>query len=1211
MATPNRIVWSWDVHSIMGSTERYVDRSPDGTLWFFEFIIPYGNAHLWYSKDQGTTWSYGGDPVTPYSPLITTVWARGFHIDAEGYAHYVMRSGNSTINYYRGTPINGTKSFTWKWISFDPSPDALQPDSGSDLVAFRVGSGWKVFLLYTSTRVISGTVTNTQRLAEITINSSGGISLTNVTTVRTETGYGTPFGCLAFQHTGDGKTATATPHVYVISGVTTPDTTHPRQDPLRLYKHTYSSGAWTIAAPVTLDASTDLTSRTMRAIYDGQRIMVAYGTRDRTVGTSSAAIKMLEWVESSGTITQRNPAAYGGGYPLGCTASVELSSGDVHVTAYGATVDDPVYARWSRAAGTWTSWTSVASMNAAGQEGKINMPLYVTQSAVDLVYLDAVTYNGGSNGNQSPWIVQYLKLAIVNQAPSAPVLLAPSPSAVVDLATNGYTFKWRFVDPDPGDFQSAWAMRRKIGAGAYSYFNASSQTWGASIVWNSGADQSVSFAAAQWTNGNTYQWSVNTQDSSGAASGFATDNTVVASVAPTVAVNYPSGSYISDSSPVVGWTFTGTGTQQRTFQLKVFSLAQYNAGGFDPATSTAVYDSGEVATAIARTQRVGTALSNGTSYRAYMRVSDTNSIYSTWAYTEFLLMLTAAPAPLIEAQVGTDYNSGVRNVSLTVQGVSNMLSASQSYQHSDIADQTSNGTNPADTTYYQQASGGGASAIARQASGGQAGGAFIRQTFSSASTSVTGGIQYSNTTPDPGLVTRPGELVSASAWVRTSVAQRMQLIVQYIDDAGNVKLATSGTAVVTTANTWTQLTLTQTLAAPADTTRVRVYAYAVTGTGGVLWASGNTVDVDQLVVTNPGRADWNNDSNCAYGKTTSGATQGVQALSMTALATGDMRLVTGPGLQPLDTTGLPQPVQRDFSVEVGQTYTAIASFSALSTVRLARITLRWYSPADVLLGQTVGTGVADILNFPTQMVTTGVAPLGADRVRLVLEVLGASAGEVHTVDGIDLHPGLSTTFSPGGLTDTQVITAYRTLPDGTTSPIRAALLAPGDQNQKLVIVDREMPFGTDVSYTALVASILFEGQPLASQLSGAAVVNVDSDVWAVRDPLDASVGGEFRALIDKQQVNVDEQSGVYRPSGRLLPIVESEGVNGEDGSVSMTLIGPAERIVAKQLVARPTPMLLQSPIGELWYVRLSSRKRSSLVFQAQTMDLDYVEVDAP
>jgi len=65
---------------------------------------------------------------------------------------------------------------------------------------------------------------------------------------------------------------------------------------------------------------------------------------------------------------------------------------------------------------------------------------------------------------------------------------------------------------------------------------------------------------------------------------------------------------------------------QSGFQVRIFSAAQYGAGGFDPATSPATYDSG-VQTIPTSTWSVPSSspLANGTTYRVYVRTYQTTN----------------------------------------------------------------------------------------------------------------------------------------------------------------------------------------------------------------------------------------------------------------------------------------------------------------------------------------------------------------------------------------------------------------------------------------------------------------------------------------------------------------------------------------------------------------------------------------------------------
>jgi hypothetical protein len=152
------------------------------------------------------------------------------------------------------------------------------------------------------------------------------------------------------------------------------------------------------------------------------------------------------------------------------------------------------------------------------------------------------------------------------------------------------------------------------------------------------ADYTGLFVGASLTQANINDLMLTVQVSSGDA--FLTRAVIDLIVAepPTVTVNNPTGT-IGSPTPTASWTYTpgSDGGPQSRYRVKVFSAAQYGAGGFDPETSTATWDSGTL-TGAASSIAVTTPLANATTYRAYVKVTHTiNSIdaSSSWAFNTF------------------------------------------------------------------------------------------------------------------------------------------------------------------------------------------------------------------------------------------------------------------------------------------------------------------------------------------------------------------------------------------------------------------------------------------------------------------------------------------------------------------------------------------------------------------------------------------------
>jgi hypothetical protein len=140
------------------------------------------------------------------------------------------------------------------------------------------------------------------------------------------------------------------------------------------------------------------------------------------------------------------------------------------------------------------------------------------------------------------------------------------------------------------------------------------------------------------------------------------------STQPTVTVSAPSGTITTTTAPDVTWAYADTDNEtQAYYELKVFSAAQYGAGGFNALTSTSTYESGEIASTDSTTV-VGDLLLSGT-YRAYVRVAKAingSPFYSDFAYSQFTITVTPPSVPTLSAS----WNSSLGKATLTITGTS-------------------------------------------------------------------------------------------------------------------------------------------------------------------------------------------------------------------------------------------------------------------------------------------------------------------------------------------------------------------------------------------------------------------------------------------------------------------------------------------------------------------------------------------------------------
>jgi hypothetical protein len=646
---PTQITAANHGDSLQGSPEKRLTYAPDGTLWALVVVQggP-GTAKFFRSLNGGTTWSYaGGSDIS----LLQSSAVPSFVIDADGYAHVcwcAWAADPQVIKYARGTPKTGG-GFSWQVSTISPAAGRLNVDT--DLIAFRNGTGWVVWIAY-----IVGNTAN--RVARLNIAANGAISVAATASGPAGGALANQIASLEFVSTGDGLTPAAAPHVYQTTAQ------QGAAGPIYINKAVYSGGNWTWAAPVQLVASARVDNTTLATVHDGDRLMVAYSA-------NSPTINVYEYDGTNTPIARNPPAAPGGtGNVLGLSVAVDKATQNIYLAYYDATDGDIRYSVFNRGTLTWSAWTISVSQTPPGgsADGKVQLVRHPPKDSVDMVF---------AQGGGTSWTILYQQLAPLTRSPGSPTLISPASGALADLAA-GQVFTWTYNPVSSGDSQQAWAFRRTLGT-VVDYWNNATQSFQSGLVYNTSAltlPSQVAFPAGKWANGNTYSWSVSTRSSTGANSSFATDRVVVATAAPVVIVTAPTGISYGESTPLVTWSYTGLDAQ-RDYQVAVFTEDAASAPGFDPATATSVWRSGVVPSSIGRSHRIAVALSDSVAYRVYVRSTSTASVPSAWAYSQFLVSLNPPLGPLVELRDEIWYGTEVPRVRMDVLAQSNFLSADQ------------------------------------------------------------------------------------------------------------------------------------------------------------------------------------------------------------------------------------------------------------------------------------------------------------------------------------------------------------------------------------------------------------------------------------------------------------------------------------------------------------------------------------------------------
>jgi len=203
-----------------------------------------------------------------------------------------------------------------------------------------------------------------------------------------------------------------------------------------------------------------------------------------------------------------------------------------------------------------------------------------------------------------------------------------------------------------------------------------------SAVWVSGPWETTPAGGGSWTQERLDAASVALRDYAWDSSGYVAtiyeaklEVEVVA--APTLSVTAPTGSQ-SSPSPTCTWTYTGTdGYQQAAYIVKVFDSATYGGGGFNPDTSTPVWETAGYGTA---TSIPLGPLPTAPTQRAYVKVQASSGLWSAWAYSGFTYSVDGPTTPAVFAS----WLDSMQYVLLSVRGRLNELTANTASMESGI-----------------------------------------------------------------------------------------------------------------------------------------------------------------------------------------------------------------------------------------------------------------------------------------------------------------------------------------------------------------------------------------------------------------------------------------------------------------------------------------------------------------------------------------------
>lgn len=195
---------------------------------------------------------------------------------------------------------------------------------------------------------------------------------------------------------------------------------------------------------------------------------------------------------------------------------------------------------------------------------------------------------------------------------------------------------------------------------------------------------------------------------------------------------------------------------------------------------------------------------------------------------------------------------------------------------------------------------------------------------------------------------------------------------------------------------------------------------------------------------------WGVTANATLASTAAQAADGVKSVSLTAIAGSDMGAAT------------PSTAATGKLVSPGETVTGVVSVRANTTVRSCFAILQWIDAANAVLSQTIGVAANDSNTVWTPYTVTGVAPVGAVRVRVAVQVTAPVAAEVHYVDKASIRRGSGTDWVPGGTSETGnartiSVSALDTLGVDVSGTIQTAIRALLQANREVTFLVYVIP----------------------------------------------------------------------------------------------------------------------------------------------------------
>lgn len=794
MATISTSTQSFPLNMPSGS---YIDRDPNtGYLWAMIKATTANTFELFRSINGGTTWVTNASFVRANVQDHSGIW-----IDQLGWLHFAYRTyetGADRVFYRRANVESGTAV----WGSEVALGTGTTGGAGGVYTGVDVMSDFSGSTMYTVVAV--GTVSGSNiglTLMGVSGSTSGGTPSYNnsiISNKRTwfHAGSGKITPSLDIEHYGDAKYGYPA-HIWCSFGRTG----------IYEVKLPWNGHGWTGPTSDQLLTTVGTATDSVCARWDGSRWLTVVQNPDAT-----SQVLLIERNRANSTTTTRTTPTHTTGVIRNCAVSWNSTSGDARVFAIGTSTAVLYYVDFIRATSSWSSWTQVIATAVIGTAG--NQYSVRRGTAGDARY-SVVTCHSTPT--------QIHTLQTLTFAPNTPTW-ATAGGGAYDTSVS-LVLDWDFSDPDPTDVQSAYAVRRQIGAGAFAYWRASDSTWQVAEVQNTSGATTITVAS--WSTGPTeatHTYWVKVWDTSGpTASSYSDGWAVIPSAKSNPTIVLPTAaSTISDDHVTITWTVA----EQTAYRV----LLNVTGGAL-------LHDSGWV-TSTDLLYLVPYVLDTGGNYTLSLTTRNLEGLDSNTLTRQFFVLFVAPASPTLVATPVTA--SGWISVAITnpaPSGAQPALSYQDLYRRPVGSYSTVLNDNPyfeTNTTGWQAS---GLASIARDNAQAHEGTWSMKVTPAGAGPNAYGELT---------IATMPTILQDipyvGSAWIRPTTANKPPTVWLHWWTAANVYISSSQASVTAVAGVWQFVTV---VAMPPLTAGKVAVAAGVDGSPAV----GDTCFCDEVKLT--------------------------------------------------------------------------------------------------------------------------------------------------------------------------------------------------------------------------------------------------------------------------------------------------------------------------------------------------------------------------